>query len=172
MSVTINIKGLDASLKNIQFLEKKAIEKTQLALNRYAINVENGAVQLAPVDEGHLKGSIHHKFGDLEASVTVGVNYAAYLEFGTRGYAAAYVASLPQDWKTFAATYQGKEGTFEGLLMAITGWVRRKGIPPEAAYPIALKIARNGIRQRPFLYPASQQALPQLTADLKRIFDK
>ena len=43
MSLTINIKGLDASLKNIQFLEKKAIEKTQKALNRYAVNVENGA---------------------------------------------------------------------------------------------------------------------------------
>ena len=109
------------------------------------------------------------------------------------GYAAAYVPSLPSDWQTFAASYKGKgNGDYYDFLNAILDWVKRKGLSDVTnsytgkkvggkaaienqvvlAEAIAWSILKKGIKAQPFLYPASQQALPQLTADLKRIFDK
>jgi hypothetical protein len=96
--------------------------------------------------------------------------YAAFLEFGTRKYAAQYVASLPADWKSYAATFKGSSGgSFDELLKAIMGWVKRKGIDSDAAYPIALKIIREGIKPKPFLYPAINANLKQLQDDLNNV---
>lgn len=107
----IEIKGLDALIKKTENLAADARKDTQTALNDFADRVASGAKQLVASnssDEGKLLGSINAKYGDLSASVVVGANYAAFIEFGTRKFAASYVASLPQDWKTYAATFRGK----------------------------------------------------------------
>jgi len=124
--------------------------------------------------------------------VVVGVDYGAYLEFGTRKFAARYVASLPADWKAFAATFKGPGGgNFEEFVMRLTKWVLRKKIgatyniktrrrdrvgkqsaktTAEAdAYAIALYIIRNGIRAQPFLYPSAQKNTTILLENIKKI---
>ncbi len=93
------------------------------------MNTVSDAKRFAPADEGTLRGKISYKKEDLKVTVTVGVNYAAYLEFGTRKFAAAWVSSLPADWQTFAAKFKGPAGgTFEELVMRLTEWVHRKGL--------------------------------------------
>jgi len=129
----------------------------------------------------------------MSLSITVAANYAAYMEFGTRKFAAAYVSTLPQDWKAYAATFKGSGGgTFDEFIMRLMAWVKRKGIGEtfdiktrrrvrqgkqsaattrEAdAYAIALHILRHGIRPHPFLYPAVKAHTPGLIKDIQNIF--
>lgn len=189
---TFQIKGADAAIKRTEELAKKARENAQLALNAFGLSVERDAKRLAPADEGHLRNSINSKPGNLSVTVTVGVNYAAYLEFGTRKFAAKYVATLPADWQSYAATFKGKgTGSMDEFIQNIMEWVRRKGIgadttgsgnvsssrssldkQQQAAYWIALNILQNGIRPHPFLYPAIYQTghLKELKKQLQNIF--
>ena len=189
-SIRFEIKGADAAIKRTESLVKKARENAQLALNGFGLNVERDAKRFAPADEGHLRGSINSKPGNLSVTVTVGVNYGAYLEFGTRKFAAKYVATLPQDWQSYAATFRGKGGgTFDQFIQDIMQWVRQKGIGglktksgrtseskssldamQQAAYAIALNILQNGIRPQPFVYPAVTKNTPALEADIKKVF--
>jgi hypothetical protein len=171
MSFRIEMKGLDATVKKVESLAANLKRDIQDELNAFAIEVSSTAKRLAPADEGHLRGAINPVFGtNLEASIVVTVVYAAFMEFGTRKFAAQYVATLPADWQRYAATFKGRGGgDFDQFLKAIMAWVKRKGIDDAAAYPIAMKILREGVRPRPYLYPAIQQHLPELKTRLKAI---
>lgn len=171
MAFRLEIKGLDATIKRVDKPADNIRQDAQDLLNEFVANVATTAKRLAPGDEGHLRGAINPVFGsgNLEASVIVTVVYAAFMEFGTRKFAAAYVATLPSDWSTYAGTFQGQhtDGTFDQFIKAIMAWVKRKGIDDKAAWPIALKILREGVRPQPFLYPAVQQHLPELRKQFK-----
>ena len=67
---------------DIQELVKKGIAKTTLI-------IYNNAVALAPVDLGYLRESIDFKFtdGGYSSVISVGAEYAIYVEFGTGIYA-------------------------------------------------------------------------------------
>lgn len=170
MGINLKIKGLDAAIKNANKIASTARKETQAALNDFGLRVDGTAKQLAPADEGRLRNSIFNQPGNLSVKVGAATNYGAFLEFGTRKYAAQYVASLPADWKSYAATFKGSSGgSFDELLKAIMGWVKRKGIDSDAAYPIALKIIREGIKPKPFLYPAINANLKQLQDDLNNV---
>lgn len=62
--------------------------RSEADLMRLALGVQNRARELAPVDTGRLRSSITHKRGKdrLGPYVKVGTNveYAPYVEFGTR----------------------------------------------------------------------------------------
>lgn len=98
-------------------------------LNAFGIETVAMAKQLAPVDEGFLRNSITFEKKPLAVEIIVAANYAAYLEFGTRAFAADYVSSLPPDWQSFAAQFKGGGGgSFEEFVMRLTEWVHRKGL--------------------------------------------
>jgi hypothetical protein len=166
----------------------------QKELDAFALNVVHDAQQLAPVDEGFLRRQIGFVKGNLEVEIVVNCDYAAYVEFGTRKFAAAYVSTLPNDWKTFAARFKGPgSGTFEQLVMRIVEWVRRKGIGRTynvatrrrdkvgkqtaattdyaTAYQIAHYIMITGIRPHPFLYPAYEKNRILLLEKLRNLLD-
>lgn len=124
----------------------------------------------------------------MKVTIAVAANYAPFLEFGTRGFAAAYVATLPANWQAYAATFRGKTGgSMEDFIMRLVEWVRHKGIAAQfsvktrrrtgsrsqnatddyaAAYQIALSILRKGIKAQPFLYPSYEKNKIEL---LKRL---
>jgi len=170
----IEVKGLDTLIKKFDKLAKDAKTEVQAELNDWADTTSENAkllVRANSSDEGNLLRSINPNYGNGYASVTASAKYAAYIEFGTRKYAAGYVSSLPADWQTYAATFKGSTGgTFEQFLLSIMGWVSRKGIDKKAAYPIARKIMIDGIRPKPFLYPSVQKTLPVLKQNLRAIF--
>lgn len=174
MAIKLEIKGLDATVKRVGKLAEEIKRDTQDLLNEFVSLVARTAVLLAPADEGNLRNAIKavRGNGNLEASVVVTVVYAAFMEFGTRKFAAIYVATLPPDWASYAATFRTKgDGDFDQFLKAIMAWVKRKGISDKAAYPIALKILRDGVRPHPYLYPAVQEHLPELRRQFKLLLD-
>ena len=193
-AANINIVGVEASIKDVDKVIEKLTQGLQIEMNEWANDTVTMAKDLAPTDEGHLKGAINAKYGNgnpLTASVTVAVDYAAYLEFGTRKYAAAYVAGLPADWQAFALEFKGKSegGSFSEFVQRIMAWVQRKGIGgnktksgavsqsasslakmQESAYWIALNIIQNGIKPHPYLYPAVLKTKEVFLQRIKNLF--
>lgn len=200
--IKIDISGFDKALADVNSLATKAKQDVKLALVDFGTKVESHAKRLAPADEVNLRSSINSDYDatNMTVTITAASDYAAYMEFGTRKFAAQHVATLPQDWKTYAATFKGKGGgDYFEFLNAILDWVKRKGIVSrysvktkkaisikiggkgktslddqnrleEAAYAIALSILRNGVRHHPFLYPAVKDKTPKLISDIKKIF--
>ncbi len=198
MPISIKIDGIDQLIRDVNKTVSQANEETKVALTKFAANVQEdaktalhyGANGRPTSNTGQLASSIHKGVQGMTASIVVTADYAAYIEFGTRKFAAAYVATLPQDWSTYAATFKGKGGgTFAQFLAAILKWVEDRGIgglqtksgnvskskdskaaQKQAAYLIALSILRNGIRPQPFLFPAVKKHTPVLITDIKKIF--
>lgn len=188
--LSIKLNGLDNLIATVEKTAKRAESETKVALTKFAKNTETEAKRLAPANEGRLRNSINGTVDGFTAKITVTADYAAYLEFGTRKFAARYVATLPQDWQSYAVTFRGKGGgTFDQFIQDIMQWVRQKGIGglktksgrtseskssldamQQAAYAIALNILQNGIRPQPFVYPAVTKNTPVLEADIKKVF--
>lgn len=189
----ITLKGMDEVLKQLDVENIK--KEVKLELETFGQDVERDAKLLAPVDEGFLKSMIYHKATETNTMIgmEVGCNadYAAYLEFGTRKFAAAYVGTLPPDWQVFAAQYKGSRGGgFSELVRRITEWVKRKGFAAQitksgarsksknsqkqeeqAAYVIARSILINGVKPHPFLYPAVTKNTKPLIDRLRKLFN-
>jgi len=137
MAQAVRIEGLQKALARFDI--KKYEPKVQACFNNFGLNVVLSAQDNAPEDEGLLKGSIRQDQIRLGTQISVGVDYAAYLEFGTRKFAAQYVSSLPADWRQVAARAKGgRGGTFEEMVLRITEWVRRKGLGTGFAGPIGV----------------------------------
>ena len=188
--LSIKLNGLDNLIATVEKTAKRAESETKVALTKFAKNTETEAKRLAPANEGRLRNSVNGTVDGFTAKITVTADYAAYLEFGTRKFAARYVATLPQDWQSYAATFRGKGGgTFDQFIQDTMQWVRQKGIGglktksgrtseskssldamQQAAYAIALNILQNGIRPQPFVYPAVTKNTPVLEADIKKVF--
>jgi HK97 gp10 family phage protein len=190
--ITIKLKGFDKTIKDVQKLATDANKNAKTALVSFGKNVETQAKRDAPGDEGKLKASINSVFDNktFTVKITVATDYAAYQEFGTRKFAAAYVGTLPQEWRTYAATFKGKTGgSMDEFIQAIMAWVNRKGIgadmtksgnvsrsasslekQQQAAYWIAINILQNGIKPKKFLYEAVKDNLPKLQSDFNKIF--
>lgn len=174
MPLSLTIGNLDKVLAEIKAYPKDIENVINNEFKAFAVETSNDAKRLAPVNEGALRESINFDTGNLFLHVGAYIEYAAYLEFGTKSFAAAYVASLPEDWQAFAAEHKGGEGgTFAELIQAIMKWVQLKGIATgkdieQASYLIARKIVRDGIRAQPFLYPAFEKNKIELIENLKR----
>jgi HK97 gp10 family phage protein len=66
-------------------MSKYTEEQAEKMIASATLATEDQAVQLAPVDTGNLRGSISHRFaGSLEGVVFTSVEYAPYIEYGTR----------------------------------------------------------------------------------------
>jgi len=189
--LTIKVNNLDVAIKSIKDASTKIQQDIENELSAFGLATVNSAKRYAPVDEGPLRNSISFKKEKMKVTITVGVNYAAYVEFGTRRFAAQQVSKLPQDWQTYAAQFKGKGGgNMDEFIQRIMAWVQRKGIGAvktrsggnsgskdsldamqQAAYAIALNILQNGIRAHPFLYPAYTDNTPALIENIKKAID-
>ena len=190
--ITLKLSGLDEVLKklDVKKLEREITGELIYFGTQVSLDAKNNVENNGTTDRGDLAGSIDFKSDHpLSVSIFANKDYAAYIEFGTRKFAASYVATLPPDWQTFAAQYKGGGGgSFQEFLMRITEWVKRKGFAAavtksgnksksvnsvngekEAAYRIALSILRNGIKAQPFLFPAFEKNRPELIKNLKTL---
>lgn len=191
--IKVSIKGFDEAIKRLDI--KVMQPEITAELDRFgkgvAQSAQNNVSENGSIDEGGLVNSIGSEMTDsLTVRIFANKDYAAFVEFGTRKFAAAHVATLPPDWQAFASQYKGRGGgSFQQLLVAITAWVKRKGIAAlptksggkskskssqaaqdQAAYLIARSILINGMRAKPFLYPAFNDNTPLLMERLKKLF--
>ena len=155
------IKGVEAAIKRIDTKATKGLSDEMAAS---AINIERSAKRLAPGNLGKLRQSINHDTGNsLFKSVFSTVEYAPYVEFGTRG-----KARIPAGYEAFAAQYKGKGA--KGAWKAIEFWIKRKGIDPKLTFVIFRSIMRNGISPQPFMIPSYEKEKPALLKRLKALF--
>jgi phage gpG-like protein len=172
--IKLEIKGLDALSKKFKSKQETMMKDIQSELNAWADDVATSAkMQLskATSNTGRLQNSISPQYLSMKASVRAAADYASYIEFGTRKFAAQYVAGLPKEWSEIAASTKGSSGgTFAQMIVAIRQWLKDRGMDEKLAYPVAKKILINGIRPQPYLYPAVQRNNPELIKHIKNIF--
>jgi len=174
--INLKVSGIEKILERFNTLANQAQNDVQMELNAFADDVVRDAKLLVKANssyEGYLLRNINKEFGSGNVTITANTKYAAYIEFGTRKFAAEYVSSLPTDWQAFANTFKGPMaggGNFKEMLLNITDWCKRKGIDEKLAYPIARKILIQGIKPIPFMYPSVTKNLPVLIANIIYIF--
>ncbi len=134
MSLKINVSGLDSTFRGLDRAVAKIKNAVADEMNAFGQQTVNDAKRNCPVDEGHLRNSITYTMDEANMIVEIVVNadYAAFVEFGTRGFASQYVATLPDDWQEFASQFKGGGGgSFEDMVARIFQWVKRKRIKVE-----------------------------------------
>lgn len=165
MPIRIKIKGLPKLVKELTQREKRIWKVTMAVVDKYVTLMVADARQNAPEDMGILKNSIRkEKKDEFHISFTVGAVYAAMQEFGTGVY-----MDIPKELEQEALVWKGyKSGNFDEFVAELKEWCERKGIDPEAAYPIARKILRYGSEPHPFFYPAYLKYKDQMLAEINR----
>lgn len=85
-SVSVQLQGKQGLLNKLKLLVPKVREGAKQAVAETALLIESDAKQLAPVDTGRLRSSIHAEIAPdgLSATVSDGVTYGIFIELGTR----------------------------------------------------------------------------------------
>lgn len=128
--LTLDLSQFDTLKDRLTNMSKELAEGVDASLYADAQDIATIAKGKAPVNFGGLRAAIstsNDKF--LEKHVTVNAFYAAFTEFGTGAYAAAYVGTLPSTWQEYALKFKGqKGGTFEEMIQNIFKWIKNKGL--------------------------------------------
>lgn len=152
-NLAVNIKGLDAVLNKFgKAGQKEVLQDISDELQVAAQDLRNKAVQKAPVNSGILRAGIEVDGKDLAWIVYTVAEYAGYQEFGTKT-----KVNVPPEMKSEADKFRNGKGSYADFKEAIADWMRSKGIPEEALYPIMAKIMEVGIDPQPFMYPSMQE---------------
>lgn len=104
---SIKVTGLDEVLKKLDV--KKFEQGITDELAAYGADVSRDAKQNVEsngtTDNGRLVNSIDFIPERMSVEIVANVDYAAYVEFGTGPYAAAYLSSKEQEWKDLARQF-------------------------------------------------------------------
>lgn len=167
-TLQVKIKGLDELQKKLgkqgqQALLQEIYEELEIG----AQELRNKAVMRAPVNTGILRAGIDVDGKGLMWIVYTVAEYAGYQEFGTKT-----KVKVPQEMQSEAEKFRSKKGTYEEFKEAIKIWMRQKGIPEDALYPIMAKIMNVGIEPRPFMYPSMKEVEKTLPKELDRVIQR
>jgi HK97 gp10 family phage protein len=114
--MSIKVQGLDEAIRSLSKYSKEVQIDTAKAMNTSMLAVESKAKRNAPVDTGRLRSSIVTTKAtqtDLVARTEVGVNYAPYIEFGTRS-----KVDVPAGLESYALQFKGSGGGSGGGMRA------------------------------------------------------
>lgn len=123
----------------------------------------------APNDQGRLANEtkpVHVK--PMESEVVVNVEYAAYMEWGTKTR-----VSVPAELQNYASRFKGK-GTqlarfqLQKLLFA---WMDRVGIPDEFQWIVYINIVVRGVKPHPFFFIQRPIVEKQFIGDIRDILN-
>lgn len=188
MAVTITINGakeLQAALRNLpKNLAKKADKVIESNVRDMVLNSK----QDAPKDFGRLQGAIvAKKNGEVDWSMVCQVDYAVYLEFGTKGNYQPIPGVDPSEFKSKGG------GSGKGFYDSILAWVKRKGLgdsydiktrrrtdrgvdrqirQEQTAFAIYLSIMRHGIKPQPFFFKQGPRQEPRLNAAFQQLINE
>ena len=128
----IEIVGIDEAIQTFRRINDESANGIQKQIVKSGLIIETNAKKAAPSDTGRLRSSIQTeiKNNGFTAQVFTDVNYAPFVEYGTR-------AHFPPP-------------------NALKGWARRHNMPG-MEFIIARSINRRGTKARPFLFPAFEK---------------
>lgn len=199
--ITISLENIQQFKQQLQNLLPEVQSKVSDFLNKHAQAIATKAKDNASKfkDEGTLLGAISADTSKpLEKHIVANTPYAAFVEFGTGAFAAQYVATLPNDWQTYAAQFKGQKGggSFDEMVRRIAEWIGRKSIYADTAihgtfsvktkkrtgnkvknqdadlalaYVIARSILINGIHAQPYMFPAYKETVQEIIKDLPNL---
>lgn len=193
-----NVKGFDELSRKLKKINEAAPALVGNVIKKGGLRIVAQAKRNAVVDTGGLRSSIFFEQLDaLSIHIVVNAAHAPYIEFGTGKY-----VSVPAELQNYAAGFKGKKGgSFEEMVKHILAWMKRKGIKPieeqqydpesgyvrtprkkkksqkesqlkGLAYVIAAKLLREGIKPKPFFYPAFFQERPKILAEVEQVIKK
>ena len=167
----IRIKGLDSLQNKLKQAHAKIWPTVMRVVEKYVDLMIQDAKQNAPEDLGETKNSIGKEVGQQSITLFVGAAHGAIQEFGVGAR-----MSVPEELEEEARKFKGyKGGNFKEFVEEIRGWCVRKGIDPDAAYPIAASILERGLKPQPFFYPAyrkyKEPMLKEIEEELQKLFD-
>lgn len=167
MRVSVKISGNTAIIKRLQTLPKQAETLMADEVEATTSAIHQAADSRVPVDTGRLKGSLTSdvvKTGTkIVGEVGTNVGYAPYIEFGTRSN-----VSIPPGLESYAAQFRGRGVSGKDFEKVIMEWMRRKGIPEEALYPIMMKLLHVGIHPKPFLFNSFFEKAVKLPGNIEK----
>lgn len=80
----IKVEGIDKVIENIDKYNDEIQNKIKQVLADGGMKIQTEAQNRAPVRTGTLRASIEYKPNGLQVEVVAGVDYASFVEFGTR----------------------------------------------------------------------------------------
>jgi HK97 gp10 family phage protein len=173
MAFIVSLNGINELQEKLNKLTISLEKDVSNEINATALNIQNQAKKLAPINLGQLRNSIAlTKDSELTYTVAANASYSAYVEFGT-----GPQVNVPADFSSYALQFKGKSsGKFKDMVEALTLWVKRKGIgngknDKGLAYVIALSILRKGMRPQPFLIPSYEMEKPKLIQRLNQLLN-
>lgn len=166
--ISLKIKGLDELKKKLgkqgqEIVLREIRDEIEISANK----VRNEAIKRVPVDQGYLRNSITVEGRDMLWIVYASAGYAAYQEFGTKT-----KVEIPAEMQEVASQFKGKKLSEGKFKEAIADWMRRKGIPEEALWPIMAKLMSVGVNPQPFMYPGFKQGTKNLQKDIDNIINR
>ena len=166
--ISLKIKGLDELKKKLgkqgqEIVLREIRDEIEVSANK----VRNEAIKRVPVDQGYLRNSINVEGRDMLWIVYASAGYAAYQEFGTKT-----KVEIPAEMQEVASQFKGKKLSEGKFKEAIADWMRRKGIPEEALWPIMAKLMSVGVNPQPFMYPGFKQGTKNLQKDIDDIINR
>lgn len=170
MNVTLNISSSEQAKfkKQVEKFAKKSDQMLTSLVMTSAYNIMNNAKRNLTANKNRVTSALFNSIkvvmdnGKLIARVEVNKDYSTNLEFGSKS-KMQVPAGVDINLKP--------ETTFDELYQSIKLWCKRRGLPKEAAYPIARQIAKVGQEAHPFLHPAYMEEKPKFTSKLKKVFN-
>src|SRR5690606_21598388 len=151
--LSIKIKGLEELKKKLNANgQKQLLNDISFEMETASIDIRERAMSRVPINDGYLRNSITIDGKDLKWIVFVGMEYAGFVEFGTKT-----KVQVPPEMQEVANQFRNKKLSQGKFKEAIASWMSNKGIPKEALYPIMAKIMNIGINPKPFLYPSFKE---------------
>ena len=162
--IKVNVSNTKKVLAAIEKYGDEAVQELGDVVKIKALTMVDKAQSLVPRNKSTLALSIKQE-QKTPLSYDVGTKepYAPYVEFGT-----GVKVKVPPEFKYLAdrAKRQPK-GSFKEGLKDIKRWCKAKGIDEKYAYIIFVNILNNGIRPRPFMYPAYLEGKRTFLKDIK-----
>lgn len=168
----ISIKGADALARKLEAARTQLWPTVMRVIEKYVDLMVEDAKQNAPVDRGVARDSIGKEVRDRSVIYFVASAHGAIQEFGF----GAKMGDIPAELEQEALKFKGyKNGDFKQFVEELKEWCVRKGIDPQAAYPIAASIMDNGLPARPFFYPAylkyREPMIKEIEKELQKLFN-
>lgn len=170
--MNFKLKGVQEQINALKNVESELSQEVHEVLRAGALSIEEAAKNNAPYYSGGIQQKIQHaELSHLRFEVAANAYHSPYIEFGTRGY-----VKIPPGMEAIAAIIQKRprrKGTFGEMVKAIAEWGKKKKyFEEDAAFFVALKIFKKGIKPQPFLYPAFISKQKGIVADIKAVLNE